>query len=100
MRPPPRGSARGTRFAVASVAHSRRQARRTSSRRLRDDATLVELDDALAPGGDTVVVGSGDERESELELKRIDQVEDADSGIAVELAGGLIAKKQLWALRE
>ena len=45
-------------------------------------------------------MGSGDERESELALKRLDQVEDAGSSVAVELTGWLVTEKQLRALRE
>ena len=51
-------------------------------------------------GRDVGVVGRGDQREAELGLQRVDQVEHARAGVGVEVAGRLVAQQQRRALGE
>ena len=45
-------------------------------------------------------MGRDDEREAELALERVDQIEHALAGVGVEVAGWLVAQQQLGPLRE
>ena len=68
---------------------------RSSSRLSRTTRPSCELDLAVEPGGDVVVVRRDDEREAELGLQRLDQVEHALAGVRVEVARRLVAQQQL-----
>ena len=52
---------------------------------------------AVVARGDVGVVGGDDEREAELALQRVDQVEHALARVGVEVAGRLVAEQQLAA---
>ena len=60
----------------------------------------MQLDARGRAGGDVGIVGRDDEREPELALQRVDQVEHALAGVGVEMAGRLVAEQQLGPLRE
>ena len=70
------------------------------ARLLADDGSVLQLDRALEPRGDVGVVGRDDEREAELALQRLDQVEHALARVRVEVPGRLVAEQQLRLLRE
>jgi len=53
----------------------------------------VELDRACEPRGDVGIVGCDHEREPELALERLDQVEHPLAGIGVEMPGRLVAEQ-------
>jgi hypothetical protein len=65
-----------------------------TSRALPHKTAFLELEHAIVPSRDVLVMGRRHERETELTLKRIDQVEDPRTRVGVELAGRLVAKKE------
>ena len=73
-------------------AHDRLRSSRTTA--------VVQLDRATEARGDVGVVRRDDEREAELGLQRLDQVEHALARVGVEMAGRLVAEQQLGPLGE
>src|SRR5690606_10274724 len=56
------------------------------------DVAVLEADDALAAGGDAVVVGDHDDGHA-LAVQLLDDLEDGLAGGGVEVAGGLVGEE-------
>src|SRR5581483_3930968 len=89
-------------FPGTAPARRARAAPRPSLRRalLANDGPVRELELAPVASGDVGVVGRDDEREAELGLERVDQVEHALARVGVEVARRLVAQQELGLLDE
>src|SRR3954454_20419858 len=74
--------------------------RRLSFPLLTHYSAVLELELTVEPGGDVGVVRGDDEREPELALERLDQVEHPLGGVRVEVTGRLVAEQDLRLLSE